>query len=78
MTVQMAEARLKAAQLRVLAASQRSMASSYLAQAARPSYDGQSEICATKSAEVQSLAERTEAEADLIIAKAEAAERGEQ
>ena len=74
----MAEARLKAAELRVKAASQRSMASSYMAQAGKPAYDGQSEICMDKSAQAASYAERTGAEADLIIAKAEAAERGEQ
>jgi hypothetical protein len=54
------------------------MASGYTAQAAHPAYDGQSDICLDKASQTLALADRTDAEADLIIAKAEAAERGEQ
>jgi len=68
--IRIAEARVKAAQKRVLAASQRSHAASYSRQADRPIYDGQSAICLSKADQAFSYADRSDAEADLILAMA--------
>ena len=63
-----AEAKLKAAKLRVLAANQRAMAAGYRRQAMHPIYPGQEMICLDKADVVDALATRTEAEANLLEA----------
>jgi hypothetical protein len=64
------EAKVKAAQKRILACSQRDMAASYNRQASHPAYPGQEIICAGKASMVSTLASKTEAEAELIEARA--------
>ena len=61
-----AEKKLKAARLRVLAASQRTMAAGYRRQAAHPVYPGQDTICLDKADQVAALAARSEAEAEIL------------
>ena len=68
--VKKAEAKIKAAQKRILACSQRDMAASYNRQASHPAYPGQEIICASKASMVETLASKTEAEAELIEARA--------
>lgn len=65
-----AEAKIKAAQKRILACSQRDMAAASRRQADHPAYPGQEMICSGKADMADSFAARTEAEADLILAKA--------
>jgi hypothetical protein len=65
-----AKAKLAAANKRVLAASQREMARGYLRQASNPAYDGQADICIGKADQVEAMAARSEAEADVIEAEA--------
>jgi len=65
-----AEARLKAAELRVLAASQRANAAAHVRQASHPIYPGQDVICLEKAAQIKALAARSEAQANLIEAQA--------
>ncbi len=67
------EARLKAAELRTRATHQHANAAAHTRQAAKPIYDGQTEVCMGKAATIESLAAKTRAEADLIDAEAEAA-----
>ena len=71
MTVAVAKKRVRAAELRVLAVRQREMAEGYLRQAGHPIYVGQDLVCTGKAAEVEALASRNEAEANLIEAEAE-------
>ena len=70
MTVEQARARVKAAELRVRAASMDQCTAGYSRQASNPIYDGQSEICMGKAAEQQAFADRVRAQADLIEAEA--------
>ena len=61
-----AEKKLKAANFRILAASQRAMAAGYRRQAEHPVYPGQDTICLDKADQITALAARSEAEADLL------------
>ena len=61
-----AEKKLKAANLRFLAANQRAMAAGYRRQAMHPIYPGQDLICLDKADAVDALAALTEAKADLF------------
>ena len=63
-----AEVKVKAANLRFLAANQRAMAAGYRRQALHPAYPGQEIICLNKAEEIAALAARSEAEADLLEA----------
>ena len=63
-----AEKKLQAANLRFLAANQRSMAAGYRRQAMHLAYPGQEMICLDKADAVDALAVRTNAEADLLEA----------
>lgn len=65
-----AEARLKAADLRVRAHCQREQASACTRQADHPAYPGQDGVCLGKAGTLIAYADRTEAEADLILARA--------
>jgi hypothetical protein len=67
--VAIAQAKLAAANKRVLAAHQRENASAYMRQASNPAYEGQEMICTGKANTALAHAARTEAEADLIEAK---------
>lgn len=64
-----AKARLEAAQLMVLAQSQREMATSYARQGRSPIYDGQEIVCAHKADMAASHAAVTEARAQLILSQ---------
>lgn len=68
--IQQAEARCKAANLRVKAAAQRDNAAGHIRQAAHPAYPNQEIICLGKADRINALADSTEAEADLILARA--------
>ena len=61
-----AEKKLQVANIRLLAARQRTMAAGYRRQAAHPIYPGQDLICLAKADEIAALAALTEAEADLL------------
>jgi len=63
-----AEKKLQAANLRFLAANQRSMAAGYRRQAMHPAYPGQDTICLAKADQIAVFAARSEAEADLLDA----------
>ena len=63
-----AEERVKAAKLKILATGQRARAAGYRRQAMHPAYPGQEIICLNKADEMDALAVRTNAEADLIDA----------
>ena len=63
-----AEKKLKAAKLRILAAGQRAKAAGYRRQAAHPAYPGQDLVCLNKADEMDAVAARSEAEADLLEA----------
>jgi len=63
-----AEKKLQAANLRFLAANQRSMAAGYRRQAMHPAYPGQDTICLDKADEIAALAARSEAEAEILEA----------
>lgn len=73
--VKLMEARHEAAELRLRAASQMEQAARYRRQANTPIYDGQAEICRSKAEQVEALAAKNRAKADLIEAQAEAAYR---
>ena len=64
-----AEARLKAANLRILAVSQRANAEAHRRQALKPIYPGQETICLNKADMIDAYAARSEARADLIEAE---------
>ena len=66
--IKQAEARLKAANLRVLAAQQAEMAAAYHRQSSRPAYPGQEMICAGKAQIVEALSAQTMARANFIEA----------
>ena len=68
--VENAEAKVKAANLRILAASQAEHAAAYRRQAQRPIYPAQSGICAGKAAEMDGYAARSLAQAELLEAQA--------
>jgi len=68
-----ARATLEATKLRTRAAHQETQAASYRRQAAKPMYEGQTEICLGKAAEVEALAAENRARAALIEAEARAA-----
>lgn len=68
--IEQAEVRVKAANLRILAASQRDYAAGHYRQANHPIYPGQETICIGKAERIEAVASRTEAEADLLLAKA--------
>lgn len=68
----LAQSRLDAAKLRTRAVHQESQAASYRRQAAKPIYDGQTEICLGKAAECDALAAENRAKANLIEAEAQA------
>jgi len=61
-----AEKKLKAAKLRILATGQRARAAGYRRQAEHPAYPGQDTICLDKADEIAAKAARSEAEADLL------------
>uniref|UniRef100_A0A6H1ZG25 Uncharacterized protein n=1 Tax=viral metagenome TaxID=1070528 RepID=A0A6H1ZG25_9ZZZZ len=61
-----AQKRLEAANLRVLAASQRSNAAAHRRQAEHPIYPGQDMVCLGKADQIDAFAARSEAQADLI------------
>jgi len=61
-----AEKKLKAAKLRILATGQKARAAGYRRQAAHPAYPGQEIICLNKADEMDAVAARSEAEADLL------------
>ena len=63
-----AEKKLQAANLRFLAANQRSMAAGYRRQAMHPAYPGQDTICLDKADQIAALAAREEAEAAILDA----------
>ena len=65
-----AQAKVKAANLRVLAAGQRVYAAAHRRQATHPIYTGQSEICMGKADQIDVYAARSEAQAELIEAEA--------
>ena len=67
--IKQAEARLKAANLRVLAAQQAEMAAAYHRQSSRLAYPGQEMICAGKASIVEALSAQTMARADLVGVK---------
>lgn len=66
-----AEAKLKAANLMVLAVNQRSNAAAHRRQAGKPIYPGQTEICMDKADHIDAFAMRSEAQAELILSQAE-------
>lgn len=68
--IEKAKAKLAAAEKRVFAAHQRDSASSYYRQSEHPIYPGQEIVCQNKGAIVAALADKTDAEADLIEAEA--------
>lgn len=68
--IALAEARLEAARKRVWAAHQRDNAAAHMRQAAKPAYPGQEDFCINKAAIISALAAQTDAEAELIEAKA--------
>lgn len=68
--VKKAEAKVKAAKKRILACSQRDSAASANRQATHPAYPGQDIICMGKAKMAESLAAKTDAEADLIEVQA--------
>jgi hypothetical protein len=70
--VKLAQARLEAAKLRTRAAHQAEQAAAYRRQAAKPTYEGQAEICGAKAADVEAMAAENLARADLIEAEAQA------
>ena len=65
-----AQAKVKAANLRILAAGQRARGDAHRRQANHPMYSGQSEICMSKADQIDAFAARSEAQADLIEAEA--------
>lgn len=69
--VQRAELRLKAAELRVLAASQAASAAAYRRQAEHPIYPGQIAACEEKATEIEAFAARSLAQAELFEARAQ-------
>lgn len=66
-----ARAQLEATKLRTRAAHQETQAAAYRRQAAQPIYDGQTEICLGKAAEVEALAAENRARAALLEAEAQ-------
>lgn len=68
--IEQAHARLNAANLRVLAASQRANAEAHRRQATHPIYPGQETVCLGKADMIDGFAARSEAQADLIEAEA--------
>ena len=64
-----AELRLKAANLRILAASQTANASAHRRQAEHPAYSGQEDICYRKADTIDAFAARSIAEAELLEAR---------
>ncbi|MFA4871385.1 MAG: hypothetical protein WC623_24515 [Pedobacter sp.] len=69
--IEQAEAKLQAANLRVLAAGQRANANAHRRQATHPIYSGQEIVCMDKAAQIDAFAARSEAQADLLEAQAE-------
>ena len=63
-----ARKRLEAANLRVLAASQRQNAEAHRRQAEHPIYPGQEIICLGKAEQIEAFAARSETRADLLEA----------
>jgi len=61
-----AQKRREAANLRVVAASQRANATAHRRQAEHPAYPGQDMICLGKADQIDAFAARSEAQADLI------------
>ncbi len=67
--IEKAEAKVKAANLRILAAGQRANAAAHMRQAGHPIYPGQDMVCISKAAQIEAFAARSEAQADLIEAQ---------
>jgi hypothetical protein len=65
-----AKKRLEAANLRILATSQRANAEAHRRQAEKPIYAGQEIICLQKADQLDAFAERSEAQAALLEAEA--------
>jgi len=63
-----AEKKLKAAKLRILAAGQKAKAAGYRRQAEHPAYPGQDLVCLNKADEMDAVAARSEAEAEILEA----------
>jgi len=72
--IKKAEARLHAANLRVIAAHQRDDAQRYYRQASHPAYEGQIERCIGKGKKAEAIAAENEAKADLIEAQTDTAD----
>ena len=70
--IEEAQAAIKAANLRILAAGQRALAEAHRRQASHPAYPGQDMICVGKADQIDAFAARSEAQADLVEAEAEA------
>jgi len=68
--LEQAQAALKAANLRVLAAGQRANAEAHRRQASHPIYPGQEMICLGKADQIDTFAARSKAQAALIEAEA--------
>jgi len=67
--IEKAEMKLKAANLRILAASQSENAAAHRRQAERPAYPGQAGICLSKADVIDGFALRSLAQAELIEAQ---------
>ncbi len=67
--IEKAEKRLKAANLRVLAAGQRANADAHRRQAGKPIYPGQDFICRSKANQIDAFAWRSDAQAALLEAE---------
>ncbi len=68
--IRIAKAKIKAAEMRILAASNRQRVGAYNRQGSTPAYDGQGEVCYHKAAQAEQYAAKQEAMADLILAEA--------
>ena len=66
--IEKAKKQLEAANLRILAASQRDSAAAHRRQALHPIYPGQEMICLSKADQIDAFAARSEAQADLLEA----------
>ncbi len=67
--IEKAEAKMRAANLRILAAGQRANAAAHMRQSLHPIYPGQDMVCINKAAQIEAFAAKSEAQADLIEAQ---------
>ena len=68
--IERSELKVKAANLRILAASQTANAAAHRRQALHPAYAGQAEICENKAVMIDGFAARSLASAELLEAQA--------